>query len=67
MKWITCRLSMKKDCEEMIPIFSQPFLIYSSLKRGTKSMKTVHRRVIRITVRRESTVPYRIWAEAERP
>ena len=42
-------------------------LIYSSLKRGTKSMKAVHRRVIRITVRRESTVPYRIWAEAERP
>ena len=30
-------------------------------------MKAVHRRVIRITVRRESTVPYRIWAEAERP
>ena len=51
----------------MISIFSQPFLIYSSLKRGTKSMKAVHRRVIRITVRRESTVPYRIWAEAERP
>lgn len=26
MKWIDCRLAMKKDCEEMIPIFSQPFL-----------------------------------------
>lgn len=26
MKWINCRLSMKKDCEEMIPIFSQLFL-----------------------------------------
>ena len=49
----------------MISIFSQPFLIYSSLKRGTKAMKAVHRRVIRITVRRESSVPYRIWAEAE--
>ena len=25
MKWVNCRLSMKKGCEEMIPIFSHPF------------------------------------------
>ncbi len=39
MKWINCRLSMKKDCEEMIPIFSQPFLhkrVYFQRKRKIK-------------------------------
>lgn len=34
MKWINCRLSMKKDCEEMIPIFSQFFCIKSCISKG---------------------------------
>ena len=27
MKWINCRLAMKKGCEEMIPIFYSLFCI----------------------------------------
>lgn len=34
MKWIDCRLSMKKDCEEMIPIFHSLFYIKGCISNG---------------------------------